>query len=80
MGLQLTGNTRKAVALGLAQKIKSIGCVKYYSGEDMSDADDVVEELRSQVFDDRVYVFTPKGDVIDLPVGSTTRLCLLYSQ
>lgn len=39
--------------------------------EDMSDADDVVEELRSQVFDDRVYVFTPKGDVIDLPVGST---------
>ncbi len=39
--------------------------------EELSDADDVVEELRSQVFDDRVYVFTPRGDVIDLPVGST---------
>lgn len=23
------------------------------------------------VFDDRVYVFTPKGDVVDLPAGST---------
>ena len=28
-------------------------------------------ELRSQVFDDRVYVFTPKGEVVDLPAGST---------
>ena len=28
-------------------------------------------ELRSQVFDDRVYVFTPKGEVVDLPTGST---------
>ena len=29
------------------------------------------DEVRSQVFDDRVYVFTPKGDVVDLPAGST---------
>ena len=39
--------------------------------EEMSESDSLVEELRSQVFDDRVYVFTPKGDVIDLPSGST---------
>ncbi|MFT5542486.1 MAG: GTP pyrophosphokinase [Glaciecola sp.] len=39
--------------------------------EEMAESGDLVEELRSQVFDDRVYVFTPKGDVIDLPVGST---------
>lgn len=39
--------------------------------EDVSDSGQMVEELRSQVFDDRVYVFTPKGDVIDLPTGST---------
>lgn len=39
--------------------------------EEMAESGDLVEELRSQVFDDRVYVFTPRGDVIDLPLGST---------
>ncbi|WP_299080980.1 GTP diphosphokinase [uncultured Paraglaciecola sp.] len=39
--------------------------------EEVADSGDLVEELRSQVFDDRVYVFTPKGDVVDLPLGST---------
>ncbi|MBI6549451.1 GTP diphosphokinase [Xenorhabdus lircayensis] len=39
--------------------------------EEMSDTGEMLDEVRSQVFDDRVYVFTPKGDVIDLPTGST---------
>ena len=39
--------------------------------EEVAESGDLVEELRSQVFDDRVYVFTPKGDVVDLPLGST---------
>lgn len=39
--------------------------------EEISDSDDLVDEVRSQVFDDRVYVFTPKGEVVDLPAGST---------
>lgn len=39
--------------------------------EEMADSGEMLEEVRSQVFDDRVYVFTPKGDVIDLPAGST---------
>ncbi|MDX5628852.1 MULTISPECIES: GTP diphosphokinase [unclassified Brenneria] len=39
--------------------------------EEMADSDEVLDEVRSQVFDDRVYVFTPKGDVVDLPAGST---------
>ncbi|RPD98955.1 GTP diphosphokinase [Candidatus Pantoea deserta] len=39
--------------------------------EEMSDSGEMLEEVRSQVFDDRVYVFTPKGDVVDLPAGST---------
>lgn len=39
--------------------------------EEISDTDDLVDEVRSQVFDDRVYVFTPKGEVVDLPAGST---------
>ncbi|MGL5117639.1 MAG: GTP diphosphokinase, partial [Plesiomonas shigelloides] len=39
--------------------------------EEISDSGEMLDELRSQVFDDRVYVFTPKGDVVDLPAGST---------
>ncbi|CDG98727.1 (p)ppGpp synthetase I (GTP pyrophosphokinase) [Xenorhabdus bovienii str. puntauvense] len=39
--------------------------------EEMADTGEMLDEVRSQVFDDRVYVFTPKGDVIDLPAGST---------
>ncbi|GFN45272.1 GTP diphosphokinase [Candidatus Regiella insecticola] len=39
--------------------------------EEMADSGAILDEVRSQVFDDRVYVFTPKGDVIDLPVYST---------
>ncbi len=39
--------------------------------EDAAEGGELVEELRSQVFEDRVYVFTPKGDVLDLPKGST---------
>lgn len=38
---------------------------------DLADSGDVVAEMRSQVFDDRVYVFTPKGEVVDLPKNAT---------
>lgn len=39
--------------------------------EEMSDSGEMLDELRSQVFDDRVYAFTPRGDVVDLPIGAT---------
>lgn len=39
--------------------------------KDIADSGDVVEEMRSQIFDDRVYVFTPKGEVVDLPKNAT---------
>ncbi|WP_392558497.1 GTP diphosphokinase [Orbus mooreae] len=39
--------------------------------QEMSESGEIQEQIRSQVFDDRVYVFTPKGDVVDLPTGST---------
>ena len=38
---------------------------------DVNDAQEFVESMRSDVFQDRVYVFTPRGDIIDLPAGST---------
>ncbi|MFD1009257.1 MULTISPECIES: GTP diphosphokinase [Oceanisphaera] len=39
--------------------------------EDMAESGSLVDELRSQVFEDRVYVFTPKGEVVDMPLGAT---------
>lgn len=39
--------------------------------EDVSSSDELVDELRNEVFEDRIYVFTPNGDVIDMPNGST---------
>ncbi|MFT4929995.1 MAG: GTP pyrophosphokinase, partial [Phenylobacterium sp.] len=39
--------------------------------EEVADRVDVTEELKHQVIEDRVYVFTPKGDIFDLPVGAT---------
>ena len=39
--------------------------------QDVEDAFEFMEGMRSDVFPDRVYVFTPKGDIIDLPAGST---------
>ncbi len=39
--------------------------------DDIAGSGEVMEEMRSQVFDDRVYVFTPKGEVVDLPKNST---------
>lgn len=39
--------------------------------QDVDDAGEFVDGLKSDVFEDRVYVFTPRGDIIDLPAGST---------
>jgi guanosine-3',5'-bis(diphosphate) 3'-pyrophosphohydrolase len=39
--------------------------------QDVKDAQEFVDSMKTDVFKDRVYVFTPKGDVIDLPSGST---------
>ena len=37
---------------------------------DMNDSRDFVDTVKMDVFADEVFVFTPRGDVIDLPVGS----------
>lgn len=36
-----------------------------------TEAGDFLAALKSNLFQDRVYAFTPKGDIIDLPAGST---------
>lgn len=39
--------------------------------QDVEDAQEFVDGMKSDVFKDRVYVFTPHGDIIDLPSGAT---------
>jgi len=36
-----------------------------------SDAEDFIKNIKTDLFADEVYVFTPKGDVINLPQGAT---------
>jgi len=38
---------------------------------DVADATEFVEGVKLDIFQDQVFVFTPKGDVKDLPAGST---------
>ncbi|WP_339684286.1 GTP diphosphokinase [uncultured Pseudoalteromonas sp.] len=39
--------------------------------EEVVDGSDLAQELKNQVVEDRVYVFTPRGDIFDLPLGAT---------
>ncbi|WP_187488673.1 GTP diphosphokinase [Duffyella gerundensis] len=67
------GSTSSSHARGAAGHEERIAWLRKLIAwqEEMADSGEMLEEVRSQVFDDRVYVFTPKGDVIDLPAGST---------
>lgn len=39
--------------------------------QEVTDAAEFMDGMKTDVFQDRVYVFTPRGDIIDLPQGST---------
>ena len=39
--------------------------------KDTNDTDEFYDNLKIDLFDDEVFVFTPKGDVVNLPAGST---------
>lgn len=39
--------------------------------QEVVDAQEFVDGMKSDVFQDRVYIFTPRGDIIDLPSGAT---------
>ncbi len=39
--------------------------------DDIAEAGEFVDQFKSEVFADRVYVFTPMGNIVDLPAGAT---------
>jgi len=39
--------------------------------QEVDDPQEFLDGMKSDVFRDRVYVLTPKGDIVDLPAGST---------
>ena len=39
---------------------------------EVRDSDEFMESVRKDLFNDNIYVFTPKGDVFELPSGSVT--------
>ena len=39
--------------------------------KETADTHDFIKQIKFDVFHDRIFVFTPKGDVFDLPEGST---------
>jgi GTP pyrophosphokinase len=39
--------------------------------DEVAEATDFVDQFKSEVFSERVYVFTPKGNIVDLQAGAT---------
>ena len=39
--------------------------------DEVVDAQEFVESLKSDVFQEMIYVFTPRGDIVELPAGAT---------
>jgi guanosine-3',5'-bis(diphosphate) 3'-pyrophosphohydrolase len=52
------------------EELTIINKLKSWSGE-KSASEDFLEGIKRELLKDSIYVFTPKGDVIDLPKGAT---------
>ena len=39
--------------------------------DDVADASEFIDQVKAEVFQDRVHVLTPQGDAVDLPAGAT---------
>jgi len=49
---------------------EKLAWLRQLSEQDSKDPGEFMESLKMDIFNDEVFVFTPKGDVIDLPAGS----------
>jgi len=62
--------TRAKMTDEISKKLKWYGDLIKFTKES-EDEEDVLNLLRDDIFQSNVYVFTPNGDIIDLPKGST---------
>ncbi len=54
-----------------ANKVAWLRALVQYEEDGHGNATEMVDNLRTDLFSDRVYVFTPQGDLISLPTGAT---------
>ncbi len=55
----------------IAKKLQWIRTLLEIEKDSTENSDDIIGSLKVDLFEDEIFVFTPKGDVIDLPAGST---------
>jgi GTP pyrophosphokinase len=64
------GNKRKAIAGNdVPTWIRELA--NYRAESESDEQTKFIEDLKADFFEDRVFIFTPKGDVVDLPTGSS---------
>jgi GTP pyrophosphokinase len=61
------GETRPGASSGLDARLEWLRGLLEGGGED----GDFVARFRAELFDDRIYALTPRGEVVDLPSGAT---------
>jgi GTP diphosphokinase / guanosine-3',5'-bis(diphosphate) 3'-diphosphatase len=64
------GSGKAALQSAMEQKLQFFKTIMEIKNEDISD-EDFVAKVQGDVLNENIYVFTPKGDVIELPKGST---------
>jgi len=65
------GHDLRQNSKGYENKIAWLRQVLEWQEELGAKSSDMIEQFRSNIISDRIYVFTPDGHVIDLPSGST---------
>mgnify|MGYP001562413685 CR=1 FL=1 len=64
------GKPRDGVAVD-PKKFSWIATIREWQKDVLGEGDDFLESLKIDYFKDRIFVLTPKGDVVNLPEGST---------
>lgn len=64
------GSNKVATQNGMEQKLQFFRSIMELNNDATTD-EEFVKSIKDDLFDSTIYVFTPKGDVVELPNGST---------